>query len=528
METILFRAFGFILIIIVGYAFKKRGVITVPESKVISKIIMNITLPAALASGFQGVVINSTLISIIFLGLLTNMIMLFVGFIVSRRNGSMDKVFYMINSSGYNIGNFTIPFAQAFFPSATIASLCMFDMGNGIMCLGVSFAIVSSIVSKGNTMSVKGFFKILFSSPSFVTYIFMFIITSLKIYLPDGAYSIIKLFAKNSKKAFDNSLKEIVWIATYAYSTGLFLSKKGIFLLINRNNNSDEWNKYLDEIKEVPEYIKEELRFDGGTCRFIEKNMSTYSYKSNNTESEYIKLEAYARHHDDIEESTPVKVIETHTEENAESSNSSVEGDTDKKEEESLANNLFIITDNEDIHIPLKNTECGYYKDHNFYTNDSYIAEIPKKVGNFYIDILKSIVYQFDGDQYVYIDTISVKLNNNKEDIKAENKKLDDQYREAVYHDKDPVGDILLLPAISSFQQTSEEKDEQKTSTDSVQPIKEDPNSTTSESAQSNTQTPIQSKEYTIGLNRITKRKNQEKVYSFGDILKLWREGDNS
>ena len=255
--------------------------------------------------------------------------------------------------------------------------------------------------------------------------------------------------------------------------------------------------------------------------------MITYSYKSKNAESEYIKLEAYARHHDDVEESTPVEVIETHTEENAESSNSSVEDNTDKKEEESLANDLFIITDNEDIHIPLKNTECGYYKDHNFYTNDSYIAEIPKKVGNFYIDILKSIVYQFDGDQYVYIDTISVKLNN-KEDIKAENKKLDDQYREAVYHDKDPVGDILLLPAISSFQQkTSEEKDEQKTSANSVQPVKENQNSTTTESAQS-TQTPTQSKEYTIGLNRITKRKNQEKVYSFGDILKLWREGDNS
>lgn len=335
-----------------------------------------------------------------------------------------------------------------------------------------------------------------------------------------------KLFAKNSKKAFNSSLKEIVWIAAYAHSTGLFLSKKGIFLLINRNNNSDKWNKYLDEIKEIPEYIKEELRFDkSGTCRFIEKNMSTYSYKSNNAESEYIKLEVQARH-DDIEESAPVEVIEIHTEENAESSNSSVEGDTDKKEEESLANDLFIITDNKDIHIPLKNTECGYYKDHNFYTNDSYIAEIPKKVGNFYIDILKSIVYQFDGDQYVYIDTISVK--NNKEDIKAENEKLlDDQYREAVYHDKDSVGDILLLPAVSSFQQTSEEKDEQKTSIDSVQPVKEE-NSTTTESAPSNTQVPIQSKEYTIGLNRITKRKNQEKVYSFGDILKLWREGDNS
>ncbi len=195
METILIRAFGFILIITLGYIFKKSGIITISESKVISKIIMNITLPAALASGFQGVVINSTLVSIIFLGLITNIIMLFVGFFVSKRKGTVDKVFYMINSSGYNIGNFTIPFAQAFFPSATIAYLCMFDIGNGIMCLGVSFAIVSSIVSKGSKFSLKNFINILFSSPSFVTYMIMFIITSLKIYLPDGAYSIIKLFA---------------------------------------------------------------------------------------------------------------------------------------------------------------------------------------------------------------------------------------------------------------------------------------------------------------------------------------------
>ena len=133
-------------------------------------------------------------------------------------------------------------------------------------------------------------------------------------------------------------------------------------------------------------------------------------------------------------------------------------------------------------------------------------------------------------DHYEYLDSITG--FNKGEYIKKENDELDKLYREAVYHDKDPVGDILLLPAISSFQhqQTSEEKDEQKTSTDSVQPVKGDQNqnSAAAESAQSNIQTPIQSKEYTIGLNRITKRKNQEKVYSFGDILKLWREGDNS
>lgn len=194
MTEILTRALGFIIIIFAGYLFKKRGIITLSESKVISKIIMNITLPAALASGFQGVVINSTLISMIFLGIVTNIIMLFVGFIVSKRKSSMDKVFYMINSSSYNIGNFTIPFAQAFFPSTTLAALCLFDMGNGMMCLGISFAVVSAIVNKNSKFSLSNFLKILTSSPSFMTYIIMFIITSIGIYLPNSAYSIIKLF----------------------------------------------------------------------------------------------------------------------------------------------------------------------------------------------------------------------------------------------------------------------------------------------------------------------------------------------
>lgn len=345
-----------------------------------------------------------------------------------------------------------------------------------------------------------------------------------------------KLFAKNSKKAFDNSLKEIVWIAAYAYSTGLFLSKKGIFLLINRNNNSDKWNKYLDEIEEVPEYIKEELRFDGGTCRFIEKNMITYSYKSGNTESEYIKLKVQADHdRKNVDESDMIEVAEALTEKIIEDLKEQEKSEIVIVSEENKAtepqNNdedtkIFIVTNTNKIKISLNDIECGFYHDGVFYTDQNYSAILP--ANKFYLDLSSYKIYRYIDDHYEYLDSISITGFNKGEYIKKENDELDKLYREAVYHDKDPVGDMLLLPAISSFQQTSEEKDEQKTSANSVQPVKEDQNSTTAESAQSDTQTPTQSKEYTIGLSNITKRRNQEKVYSFGDILKLWREGDNS
>ena len=344
-----------------------------------------------------------------------------------------------------------------------------------------------------------------------------------------------KLFAKNTKKAFEDSIKEIVWIAVYSYATGLFLSRKGIFLLITRNTNSDKWNKYLDEIFDIPDYIKDIFRFNNsGTCKYIEDNLERYSYKSDNNESIYVKLKVQADHdRKNVDESDMIEAAEALTEKIINDSKEQEKSEIVIVSEENKAigpqNNdedtkIFIITNTNKIKVSLNDIECGFYHDGVFYTDQNYSAILPSNTNKFYLDLSSYKIYRYMDDHYEYLDSITG--FNKGEYIKKENDELDKLYREAVYHDKDPVGDILLLPAISSFQQTSEEKDEQKTFTDSVQPV--DPNSTTSESAQSNTQTPIQSKEYTIGLNRITKRKNQEKVYSFGDILKLWREGDNS
>ncbi|MBO8434813.1 MAG: AEC family transporter [Tyzzerella sp.] len=198
MGGILTRSIGFLIMMLVGYLFKKNKIITVEDGRVISKIIVNITLPMALASGFQGVTITKTLVSMTFLGILANAIMLVVGFIVARKKGSMDKVFYMLNLSSYNIGNFTIPFAQAFFPASTLAALYLFDVGNGLMCLGISIAIVSSIVNSSSKFSLKEFLKILFSSPSFVTYVIMVSLTALKISLPDSVFTIVKMVGSSN------------------------------------------------------------------------------------------------------------------------------------------------------------------------------------------------------------------------------------------------------------------------------------------------------------------------------------------
>ena len=103
---------------------------------------MNVTLPCALLTNASGITIDQSMIILLLIGLASNIIMLFISFILSRKEENILKGYYMINCSGYNIGNFVMPFVQSFFPGMGVAYLCMFDVGNSIMCLGGSLSLI--------------------------------------------------------------------------------------------------------------------------------------------------------------------------------------------------------------------------------------------------------------------------------------------------------------------------------------------------------------------------------------------------
>ena len=85
---------------------------------------MNVTLPCALLTNASGVTIDQSMLILLLIGLVSNIIMLFISFILSRKEENILKGYYMINCSGYNIGNFVMPFVQSFFPGMGVAYLC--------------------------------------------------------------------------------------------------------------------------------------------------------------------------------------------------------------------------------------------------------------------------------------------------------------------------------------------------------------------------------------------------------------------
>ena len=190
MEAIFVKAIGFVLVILIAFSLKKLKVLDKRDGQTIATIIMNVTLPCALLCNASGITIDLSMILILFIGLFSNMIMLVVSYLLSRRDSALVQGYYMINCSGYNIGNFALPFVQTFFPGMGVAYLCMFDVGNSIMCLGGTYAFAGSVASAGDKLTIKTLLKKLFSSIPFDVYILIFALALLKIQLPGQILSI--------------------------------------------------------------------------------------------------------------------------------------------------------------------------------------------------------------------------------------------------------------------------------------------------------------------------------------------------
>ena len=184
MLDILTRAGSFIAIIVLGYVLKKIGVFKEEDFGVLSKICIRITLPGAIITSFAGKEIDPSLLALLFLGIGCGVIYICLGFLLNLRASRERRAFEILNLLGYNIGCFTMPFAQSFLGPMGVIATSLFDSGNAFICLGGAFGVASS-VKDGRGFDFKRIVKALSRSVPFVTYILMVLLNLLHIALPD-------------------------------------------------------------------------------------------------------------------------------------------------------------------------------------------------------------------------------------------------------------------------------------------------------------------------------------------------------
>ena len=175
MPDILTRAGCFVTIILLGYTLRRTGVFGPETFGVLSKVIMKITLPAALIASAAGKPIEGSMLTIALLGLGGGLIYILAGWLMQIKGGRAEKAFYIQNVPGYNIGTFALPFTQSFLGPVGVLTTSIFDLGNAIICFGGSFSIAQA-VKEGGKADFRRILKTAATSLPFLTHVVMVIL----------------------------------------------------------------------------------------------------------------------------------------------------------------------------------------------------------------------------------------------------------------------------------------------------------------------------------------------------------------
>lgn len=219
IETVM-KAAILISFIFCGYVLKQIGLFGRDAFTTISTIVFNITLPAAIIINLNGINFEYNYLFISVLAIAFNLILVGAGYFAGKTKE--EKVFYMLNMNGYNIGNFALPFVSYFFDSAAVLIVCIFDAGNSLMCLGGAYGLASCVQGKKGENMGKLIGKTIFSSVPVLTYICMITLSLLSIQLPTPMVDWLKI------PASANTFLSMLMIGV---ALGLSMNKKYVHMI---------------------------------------------------------------------------------------------------------------------------------------------------------------------------------------------------------------------------------------------------------------------------------------------------------
>lgn len=195
---VLIRAASFVAIILLGYGLRRKGFFQEDDFHVLSKIVLKITLPAAIISSFANKEVSVSLLGISVLGLLGGIVYMSVMCLLNLRSSKGKRAFDVLNTAGYNIGNFTLPFAQSFLGPVGVITTSLFDTGNAIVCLGGAYSMASIIKGEQRESPVRQVLRAIVRSVPFDTYVIMITLSLLHIRVPMVVTSIADIIGNGN------------------------------------------------------------------------------------------------------------------------------------------------------------------------------------------------------------------------------------------------------------------------------------------------------------------------------------------
>ena len=186
------KPLSYVLLIVLGYALKRAGFFGREDYRLMSRIMINITLPCTIVRAFSGFSRDPQMFLIVGISFVCSMLPPILMYLATPGVDTRLRAYRMINIGGYNIGCFSLPLIEAFFGSTGVVAACMFDVGNAVMMTGGAYALTSTLLKTGGeTRERAGAILMTFlKSAPFDTYLLVFLLMALNVQLPEAVYTL--------------------------------------------------------------------------------------------------------------------------------------------------------------------------------------------------------------------------------------------------------------------------------------------------------------------------------------------------
>lgn len=225
-----------LLIIALGYFFKKINILKDEDGDSLSRIIFNITLPALIISTFNSMKIENSLIFISLISMGYGLIMSSLGILLFRKESNKLRGTFSMLVPGFNVGLFAYPLVQAIWGSNGLKYFGMFDMGNSITIFVFCYIIASFYSSDNPDVNPKNILKKLVTSIPLMSYVVTLAINLCGVHYPLPFVNVCNILSKANMPlsllllgiclnfSIDKKyLKSIIKVLVSRYSIGLVL-----------------------------------------------------------------------------------------------------------------------------------------------------------------------------------------------------------------------------------------------------------------------------------------------------------------
>ena len=173
MGEIFSKILSMLVIIALGYALKYFGVVKREDFRILSTVLIHITVPAAVIVNFDGFIIQPSMAMIPLLCIAFFFLASGMCHMMTTKNTPTEQAFVLLNATTYNTGAFTMAFVQTLLPGSSVVAVSLFDIGNSPCCAVFNHIMAGSIMGKSKKIDAKFVVHQLTHSFTFMFYMIM-------------------------------------------------------------------------------------------------------------------------------------------------------------------------------------------------------------------------------------------------------------------------------------------------------------------------------------------------------------------